>query len=213
MLKGTPEEAAAEAATDAALVVRVKRALRQRMAQLRKALPEVARQERSQRVVDRIANHPWFTAARGVALFAPMLEQGEVDVRGLDARCREQGQRVYYPFMQRTESGFHTGFRQVRQEQELTLRGHRFFEPDPSVAEATADEIDFIVVPALAAAATGYRIGSGSGFYDATLPDFPNAKSCVVLFSFQMLAEVPLEPHDRRCDLVCNDEELFELGG
>jgi hypothetical protein len=25
-----------------------------------------------------------------------------------------------------------------------------------------------------------------------------------------MLAEIPLEPHDRPCHLVCSDEELFE---
>lgn len=207
MNKGTPEEAAA----DAALAVRVKRALRQRMAQLRQALPEGARQERSRRVVERVGGHSAFAAAQGVALFAPMLERGELDVRGLDARARAAGKRVYYPFMDRTESGFRTGFRQVKEEHELALRGNRFLEPDPSVAEATGDEIDFIVVPALAAAITGHRIGSGSGFYDATLPDFPTAKSCVVVFSFQMLAEIPLEPHDHRCRLICTEDEVFEV--
>jgi 5-formyltetrahydrofolate cyclo-ligase len=206
MLKANPEGATA----DAALAVRVKRALRERMAQVRRAVPESARQERSQRIVERIASHPWFVAAGGVGLFAPILERGEVDVRGLDARCRSAGKRVYYPFMQPSESGIRTGFRQVRLESQLALRGQRFLEPDPGTPQAAADEIDFIVVPALAAAATGHRIGFGSGFYDATLPDFPNAKSCVVVFSFQMLVEIPREPHDRACHLVCNDEALFE---
>jgi 5-formyltetrahydrofolate cyclo-ligase len=199
---------------DATLLARrVKQALRQRMAQVRRALPAGIRAERSQRIVGLVASHPLFAAARGVALFAPMLEQGEVDVRELDVRCRQEGKRVYYPFMQRTEGGFHTGFRRVCHGHELALRGHRFLEPDPSVPEATADEIDFIVVPALAAATTGHRIGSGSGFYDATLPDYPKATCCVVVFSFQMLAEIPLESHDRRCDLVCSDEDLFTAGG
>ncbi|HEX2879171.1 MAG TPA: 5-formyltetrahydrofolate cyclo-ligase [Polyangiaceae bacterium] len=210
MRKGTPEEVAAQAAADDVLAVRVKKALRQRMAQLRQALPEAARKERSRRVVERIANHPWFVAAGGVALFAPMLERGEIDVHGLDALGRDAGKRIYYPFMDRTEPGFRTGFRQVRQGHELALRGHRFLEPDPSVPDAKPEEIDFIVVPALAAALTGHRIGSGSGFYDVTLPDFPNAKYCVVVFSFQMLAEIPREPHDRPCHLVCSDEEMFE---
>jgi len=208
MLKETPQ-----AAADAVLTVRVKQALRRRMAQVRRALPQAVRQERSQRIVELVSQHAGFLAARGVALFAPMHEQGEVDVSALFGPCREAGKRIYYPFMQDKGSGIHTGFRQVRQEQELALRGHRFLEPDPTVPEATAEEIDFIVVPALAAAPTGHRIGSGSGFYDATLPDFPGAKTCVVVFSFQMLAEVPVEPHDRRCDLVCSDEELFQTAG
>jgi 5-formyltetrahydrofolate cyclo-ligase len=207
MRKEDPDVAAA---AQAVLAGRVKQALRQRMAKLRQALPEAARKERSHRVVERIANHPWFVAAGGVALFAPMLERGELDVRELDALARDAGKRIYYPFMDRTESGFRTGFRQVRQGHELALRGHRFLEPDPSVPDAKPEAIDFIVVPALAAAITGHRIGSGSGFYDVTLPDFPNAKYCVVVFSFQMLAEIPLEPHDRPCHLVCSDEELFE---
>jgi 5-formyltetrahydrofolate cyclo-ligase len=211
MRKSTPEEIAAQAVADEALVVRVKRALRQRMAKLRQALPEGARRERSQRVVERVANHPWFVAAGGVALFAPMLERAELDVRGLDALARAAGKRIYYPFMDRTESGFRTGFRQVAQAHELALRGQRFLEPDPNVPAAKSGEIDFIVVPALAAAITGHRIGSGSGFYDVTLPDFPDARCCVVVFSFQMLAEIPCEPHDCPCQLVCSDEALFEV--
>jgi 5-formyltetrahydrofolate cyclo-ligase len=197
---------------DDSLAVRVKQALRQRMAKLRQALPEAARKERSERIVARLANHPGFIAAEGLALFAPMLERGEVDVRRLDTLARTVGKRIYYPFMDRTECGFHTGFRQVGQGHELAPRGQRFLEPDPSVPDAKPEEIDFIVVPALAAAITGHRIGSGSGFYDATLPDFPNARSCIVVFSFQMLAEIPQEPHDRPCHLVCSDEQLFEVG-
>jgi 5-formyltetrahydrofolate cyclo-ligase len=207
MDKGTPKATAA----DAVLEVRVKRALRRRMAQLRQTLPEGARRERSRRVVERVASHPAFAAAQGVALFAPMLERGELDVRALDARARAAGKRVYYPFMDRTESGFRTGFRQVREASELAMRGNRFLEPDPSVPAAAAGDIDFIVVPALAAAVTGHRIGSGSGFYDATLEDFPKATSCVVVFSFQMIAEVPLEAHDHQCRLVCTEDEIFEI--
>src|SRR5689334_20262499 len=111
MLKTNPEVAAAEAA----LAVRVKRALRQRMAQVRRALPASVRTERSQRIVELVTGHPSFVAASGVALFAPMLEQGEVDVTELDMRCRAAGKRVYYPFMQPTQGGFHTGFRRVSQ--------------------------------------------------------------------------------------------------
>jgi len=195
---------------EAALAGRVKKALRARMAQLRKAMPAAARAERSQRIVDQLVNHPWFQAAQGVALFAPILAVGEVDVRSIDAQCRATNKRVYYPFMDPTPSGIRTGFRQVGEPGELVRRGRNFLEPDPAIPDAAAADIDFIVVPALAAATTGHRIGSGSGFYDATLPDFPDAKTCVVIFSFQLLAEVPIEPHDRPCHLVCSDAELFE---
>ena len=46
-----------------------------------------------------------FVAARGIALFWPMLEQHEVDVRGLDALARAAGKRVYYPGFMRSPAG------------------------------------------------------------------------------------------------------------
>ena len=51
---------------------------------------------------------------------------------------------------------------------------------------------DVVVVPALAVAADGHRVGYGIGFYDATLPDVcPPAAAVMVAFGFQLLAEVP----------------------
>lgn len=197
---------------DQQLAVQVKRALRRRMSTLRQALPASARQARSARIVQLLAAHECFTSAGGIALFAAMAERGEVELQALDQLARERGKRVYYPFMDRTEHGFHTGFRRVAQVSELCLRGQAFVEPDPAVSPAGADEIDLIVVPALAVSADGHRIGSGSGFYDVTLPDFPRARSCAVVFSFQLVAEVPRQPFDRPCDLVLSDQG-FVLGG
>lgn len=197
---------------DQELAVQVKRALRRRMSTLRKALPVSARQARSARIVELLAAHEWFVRASGVALFAAMADRGEVELQALDQLAREQGKRVYYPFMDRTEQGFRTGFRQVAQISELCLRGQKFVEPDPAVSPATADEIDLIVVPALAVSADGHRIGSGSGFYDVTLPDFPEARSCAVVFSFQLVAEVPSQPFDHPCDLVLSDQGFLPGG-
>jgi 5-formyltetrahydrofolate cyclo-ligase len=196
-----------EALATQALATAVKRALRQRMASLRRAVPPTARAQRSARIVEQVAALPWFRHATGVELYAAMPERGEVDIAGLDELCRAQGKRVYYPFMDAgSQPGvFVTGFRQVQDLAELCSRGKPFAEPDPTCAAALAHEIDFIVVPALAATPSGQRLGSGSGFYDATLPDFPTAKSCVVVFSFQLVGELPIEPHDRACDIVCSD--------
>jgi 5-formyltetrahydrofolate cyclo-ligase len=44
-----------------------------------------------------------------------------------------------------------------------------------------------------------------------TLPDVsPPALSIVVAYSFQLLAELPLEAHDVACDAVVTDRELFD---
>jgi 5-formyltetrahydrofolate cyclo-ligase len=65
-------------------------------------------------------------------------------------------------------------------------------------------------VPALAATPDGHRLGYGKGFYDATLPDVcPPALAIAVVYSFQLLAELPVESHDHRCDLVATDAQVF----
>jgi 5-formyltetrahydrofolate cyclo-ligase len=99
-----------------------------------------------------------------------------------------------------------SALRLTRSSDELALRGGRFVEPPPDAPEAGRGDVDIVVVPALAVAANGHRLGYGAGFYDAALPDFrPPALAVVVAFDFQLLAEVPTLPHDVPCDIVVTD--------
>ncbi len=186
---------------------RAKVQLRQRMKALRAAYAAAALAERSARLVARVAELPAFVSARGVALFWPMLEQKEVDVRALDALARAAGKRVYYPGFTRTPDGvLSTDLRLTKSPDELALRGQRFLEPPPEAERAEKGSVNLFVVPALAVALTGHRLGFGVGFYDSMLPDFrPPASAVVVAFDFQLLAELPIEPHDVACDAVVSD--------
>ena len=57
-------------------------------------------------------------------------------------------------------------------------------------------EIDLAVVPGMAFDQKGHRLGRGRGYYDRLLPRIPNAFLLGVCFPFQLLSEVPYEPHD-----------------
>lgn len=194
------------------LSARAKQQLRARMKALRSAHPDAALAERSARVVERVANLPEFAAARGVALFWPMLEQKEVDVRPLDALARAGHKRVYYPGFSESPSGaLFSELRLTSSPDELAVRAHRFLEPPVGAPVATRGEVDLIVVPALAAALSGHRLGFGIGFYDSLLPDFrPPARAAIVVYDFQLLAELPVLPHDVACDLVVSDARAPE---
>jgi 5-formyltetrahydrofolate cyclo-ligase len=68
-----------------------------------------------------------------------------------------------------------------------------------------------VIVPALAATPDGHRLGYGSGFYDVTLPELrPPALAVTVLYSFQLLAELPTLEHDVACDVVVTDREIYD---
>jgi 5-formyltetrahydrofolate cyclo-ligase len=198
----------------AELAVRAKQQLRSRMRALRVAYPQKARTERSLRVVDRVLALPEFRAAKGIALFASLLDGGEVDVRSLDAAARAEGKRIYYPTVVRKGDRDHTALAETRQASDLAARGRRFAEPPEDAARAERGDVELIVLPALAVAATGHRLGYGGGFYDALLPDFcPPAVAVVVAFDFQLVAELPAEPHDVACALVVTDARTLAVSG
>ncbi len=184
-----------------------KRSLRQKLRALRQALPAAASTARSQRIVERLSRHPRLLAAKGVALFWPMLERREIDLRILDGQLRARGIDVYYPYMERTcEGDFVTGFRLTATPEDLVVGEMRFAEPPASASVALRGDVDVVVVPALAATVDGNRLGYGAGYYDATLPDLcPPAYSIVVIHDFQLMLELPREPHDRACDEVMTD--------
>jgi len=200
----------AETPEERALWDQAKKLIRQRMRALRAALPASAWQARSGKICARLSALPEYQAARSIALFWPIDERREVDLRSLDASARAAGKLVYYPFMDPLGAIFRTGFRRVDDTSALIERGRGFSEPPNDAAEAGAGSLDLIVVPALAAAPSGHRLGYGAGFYDQTLAEFcPPALTLVVLYDFQLLSELPQATHDIACSLIVTDERTL----
>jgi 5-formyltetrahydrofolate cyclo-ligase len=193
---------------------RAKTQLRARMKALRLAYPAAALAERSARIVATVKNLPIFASARSVALFWPLLEQNEVDVRELDTLARAAQKNVYYPGFGRTADGtLSSELRLTASPDELALRGQRFLEPPVDAAVAARGDVDLVIVPALAAALSGHRLGFGIGFYDSLLPDVrPPAHAVIVAFDFQLLAELPVMAHDVACDGVVSDARTLVPG-
>jgi 5-formyltetrahydrofolate cyclo-ligase len=197
-----------------ALGQRAKQQLRARMRGTRRALSGAAVLARSARIIAALRRIEAFERARSVGLFWPIEALGEVDLRALDQGLAERGVARYYPFMDPKPGGFTTGFRRIEQPEELQLRGQKFAEPPRDAKRAERGDIDVVLVPALAITPEGHRLGHGVGFYDATLPDVaPPALSIALAFSFQLLAELYVEPHDVACDAVITDTEIFDAKG
>ena len=193
---------------DDVLRVRVKAELRKRMRSLRKALPASACSERSARIIDRLANLELMSRAAAVALFWPIDDRHEVDLRALDARLRARGTRLAYPGID-PETGAMT-FRFVADAEAMVEHGFGFREPAPDAPEAPSAGLDVIVVPALAIDPRGHRIGYGAGYYDRVLPRFaPPAVTVAVAFDFQLVAETPNSAVDIPVTWVVTDTRDF----
>lgn len=72
----------------------------------------------------------------------------------------------------------------------------------PRDSEVWTGSYDMIIVPGLAFDQQGRRLGYGGGYYDAFLARHPGVLKVAVAFPFQVVAEVPVDAHDVRVDLV-----------
>lgn len=202
-----PEPHSHALAPEDVIRTKVKAELRKRLRGVRKTTPAEACAERSARIVAALEPHAAIVGARSVALFWPILERHEVDLRALDERLRARGVRVAYPSIDPDTNAM--TFRFVDDPTSLEDAGYGFAEPGADAP--VADALDVIVVPALAVDPTGHRIGYGAGYYDRTLPAYaPPAVTLVVAYDWQLVAEVPATEGDVRCDWVVTDTRVID---
>ena len=189
------------------LRIKVKAELRKRMRGVRKTAPLEACQERSAKIVAALEALPEMQSARAVALFWPIEARHEVDLRALDATLRARGVKVAYPAID-AETDDMT-FRFVPDVAQMEELGYGFAEPPPDALPA--NELDVVIVPAIAADPTGHRIGYGAGYYDRTLPKYaPPARAIVVIYDWQLVAEVPFTPTDTRVHKIVTDTRVLD---
>lgn len=190
---------------------RVKVELRKRMRGVRGALPAAVCADRSARIVERLLSLDVVARARTAALFWPMEERHEVDLRALDARLRERGVRIAYPALEAQGEHEDMVFRWVADTS--GMREHRLGmrQPAPDAPQVSPGSLDIIVAPALAVDPRGHRIGYGSGHYDRALRTFsPVAAGVAVAFDFQLVAEVPETERDVKVAWVVTDARVLD---
>ncbi|MCK9906995.1 5-formyltetrahydrofolate cyclo-ligase, partial [Frankia sp. Cpl3] len=78
------------------------------------------------------------------------------------------------------------------------------FEPDPDVSQrAEREKLEAIVVPGVAFARDGGRLGYGGGYYDRFLATLERKPLLIgFAFSCQVIDQVPLEKHDYPLDYL-----------
>lgn len=202
-LKPAPEEIEAQG-------LLMKAEVRKSMTRTRAMLPKDQRTAASTAIAERVLALPEWQAAQTVALFKPIVRKGEVDTAALHEAARAAGKRVAYPVIDGDSpllEDCSMSFRFVDDLSAFSEQGRGFPEPDRSTP--LVEQLDFIVVPALAYDPTGYRLGYGAGFYDRSLPRFPGSKTVGVAFDFQLLMELPRGAHDVPVHIVVTDRRVI----
>lgn len=72
------------------------------------------------------------------------------------------------------------------------------------------DDIELMVIPAVAFDRKGMRLGRGKGFYDRLLAN-TKATKVGVGYEFQLYDELPSEPHDIPMDMVITQKTIIRM--
>jgi 5-formyltetrahydrofolate cyclo-ligase len=188
------------------LVVRAKAELRKRLRGLRQTTPASACAKRSERVVERLLAMDELASATCVALFWPIEQRHEVDLRPLDATLRTRGVKIAYPSVgdDRLTMTFRIAETSELVDDALGVRGAPASLPEPP-------SLDVVVVPSLALDETGRRLGYGAGYYDRALAGLTGAIKIGVAYDFQLLVEVPTLVGDVAMDWVVTDARSLRV--
>ncbi|RBY76048.1 5-formyltetrahydrofolate cyclo-ligase [Geodermatophilus sp. TF02-6] len=169
----------------------VKAALRARFLAHRAARPAEERAAAAAAVTAALLRG--LAGTRTLAAFVP--DPAEPGAGRLPAAYTGLGARVLLPVVPAGEGelawAVHTG----------RLAPGRFglLEPvGPRLGPAAVGEADAVVVPAVAVARSGVRLGRGGGYYDRALRHArPDAVLVAVVFDDELVDQLPHEPHDR----------------
>ncbi len=178
-----------------------KRSLRMSAGAARRGLSPTERREQSAAAVERLGSLPELRWCSAVLLYAATAE--ELDPSGLLATLRRRGVRTLYPRVRddRLELAL------VRDTSRLTS-GFRGI-PEPVGPAADPGMVDAALVPGLAFAPDGTRLGRGGGHYDRLLARLDDVTTIGLCFSCQMVPRIPREDHDVPVDVVITERAVY----
>jgi len=165
----------------------------------RDGLEPAWREDASRRVAEQVLALPELAAGGPVAGFWPI--RSEIDVRPVLEALHGRGRDLALPVV--TRAGLI--FRRWMPDAPLARTGFGLSVPTPEAPEVKPR---VLLVPLAAFDRRGGRIGYGKGHYDTAITALSAVHPVTtigVAFSAQEVDEVPLEPHDRRLDLVVTE--------
>jgi 5-formyltetrahydrofolate cyclo-ligase len=177
--------------------------LRQDLFARRDALPKAFRRKAAARIAEQALALPELQDIRPVGGYWTI--RSEVDARPLMEALTGRGQdvalsQIIHP---------HLSWRLWKPDDPLIKGGFGVREPGPDAPEVFPKAL---LVPLVAFDRRGGRIGYGKGHFDRAIAAL-EAKHPVLTvglaYSIQEIDEVPIEPHDRRLDIVITESGLI----
>jgi 5-formyltetrahydrofolate cyclo-ligase len=160
--------------------------IRKKLLEARMNLSESDIAKKSKDAVEIIRKDPFYKRAKTVAIYYPM--RGELDFLAL----LEDSDKIFcFPKIEAKSMRFY------RINERTLFQKSKFGVNEP--ADGTLiDEIDYMIVPAIAISKDRYRIGYGMGFYDYYLSSHSVGHTVGVIYDFSEINRFDVDPHDQQ---------------
>ncbi len=188
-----------------------KSALRALMKQKRETISPKDHSLWSRKICQNLEKTEFFQMAKNILFFAPLPVEPDIFPladKNIDSRVQLPNTEVFFCvkniIFPRVE-GKNLACKKVTSIGQLREGNYGILEPPENLPNISPDQIDLVLLPALAIDKSGNRLGFGGGYYDRFLP-LTSAKRIAVVFDFQMVDELPAEKHDEEVDMVITEE-------
>lgn len=152
-------------------------------------------------IFKQLSNYKKFQQAKTIGIYASTkLEAGTHQI----IKQTLGNKQVFLPVINGAELEFH----QLNSTDELTEGKFNILEP-PKGNKIAPQELDLLIVPAVAIDKYGHRLGQGGGFYDRMLTD--EVHSLAIIYNFQLVNSLPKESHDKPVGVVITESKTVEF--
>lgn len=178
-----------------------KKELRQALLKKRQSLLFEEWREKSDRLCTHLQSSPLFSQARTILAYFSFRQ--EPDLSPLFTTTRQWG------FSRCVGKSLSWHLWKIGDP--LLPGAYGILEPHPNSPLLQPEDVDLILVPAVACDVRGYRLGYGGGFYDRllSLPEWASKPTLGIVFEFACLPQLPLDPWDQPLHGVCTDMGLI----
>jgi 5-formyltetrahydrofolate cyclo-ligase len=175
-----------------------KAALRQRVRGALGNLSPADRLAGSVQACARLREEPVWREATWVLIYSPLPD--ELDVLPLLREALLAGKKVALPRFDAVGNSY-LACQVLNLNEDLRTGHYGIREPHDNCPVVQLNRLDFVLVPGVAFAMDGRRLGRGKGIYDRLLISVRGSK-CGVGFDEQIVDDLPVEPHDIRLDCI-----------
>lgn len=172
-----------------------KKVLRQEIKQLKKQLSESEALRQVKSIYQQLVENDLFKKANHILLYWSLPDEVPTPEFILNF-CQQKN--IYLPVINGNDLDI-VLFDGVKS----LVSGDKYGIPEPSGVKVNDESIiQLVIVPGVAFDNKGNRMGRGAGYYDRILNRLLKAKKVALAYDFQIVEEVPVEPHDIKMDAI-----------